>query len=169
MGSDELSKRVEAAVVGIMADSRKAESKRGKSAAAVGEAVLSAVEKEGGVEDLRAVTMVGGVQYERVLAVEAAVSDFGLQWLPWRGEVQGAAEAPAPLYGALVPEAYYAYDVERGDAGDLERVAGGKAVRRSGVLARLGLLCGLRSLALTLCSQIVTKVKKCSTYVSKHV
>ena len=118
---------------------------------------------------MRAVTMVGGVQYERVLAVEAAVSDFGLQWLPWRGEVQGAAEAPAPLYGALVPEAYYAYDVERGDAGDLERVAGGKAVRRSGVLARLGLLCGLRSLALTLCSQIVTKVKKCLTYVSKHV
>ena len=135
MGSDELSKRVEAAVVGIMADSRKAESKRGKSAAAVGEAVLSAVEKEGGVEELRAVTMVGGVQYERVLTVEAAVSEFGLQWLPWRGEVQEAAEAPAPLYGALVPEVFYAYDVERGDAGDLERVAGDEAVRRSVVLA----------------------------------
>ena len=116
--------------------------------------------------------MVGGVQYERVLAVEAAVSDFGLQWLPWRGEVQGAAEAPAPLCDALVPEAFYAYDVERGDAGDLERVAGDEAVKRSGVLARLGLLCGPRSLSLSglqvgelcssavvlaLCSQMATK------------
>ena len=150
MGPDELSKRVEAAVVGIMADSKKAESKRGKSAATVGDAVLSAVEKEGGVEELRAVTMVGGVQYERILTVEAAVLEFGLRWLPWQGEVQEDAEAPAPSYGALVPEAFYAaYEVEQGGAGGLGQGDVDESVRRSGVLARLGLLCGLRSLAMS--------------------
>jgi hypothetical protein len=47
MGPDDLNQKVEAAVVGILADSKRAEAKRGKSAAVVGEAVLSAVEKAG--------------------------------------------------------------------------------------------------------------------------
>ena len=94
MGPDELSKRVEAAVVGIMADSKKAESERGRSAAAVGGAVLSAVRKEGGVEELCAVTMVGGVQCEK--------SSEGREWTSGRPSYPG--DSTQTNFTTLCPE-----------------------------------------------------------------
>ena len=91
MGRQELDQKVEAAVVGVLADSKRTGASKGRSAGGEGEAVLSAVGKDGGVEELCAVQMVNGQEIERVAAVETAVVEFGLVWLPWRS---GRAAAP---------------------------------------------------------------------------
>ena len=52
MGRQDLNQRVEAAVVGVLADSKRTGAQKGRNAGGDGEAVLSAVGKEGGVEEL---------------------------------------------------------------------------------------------------------------------
>ena len=137
MGRQDLNQRVEAAVVGVLADSKRTGAQKGRNAGGEGEAVLSAVGKEGGVEELCAVQMVNGREVERVAAVEAAVMEFGLMWLPWR-----SGRVAAPRYRDAVPLRLYSAHDEEQEATGLDA---DEAVIKCGVLAQLGLLCGLRS------------------------
>ena len=106
MGRQELADNVESVLVGVMADSKAQSAKRGKHANSVGEEVqLVAVERTEGIEQISAVTTLNGVEYEKVMGVEAAVVLYKQRWLPW--QTQGGAAEPTtvgPAYDAEVPQ-----------------------------------------------------------------
>ena len=133
MSRQDMEQNIDAAVVGVMADSKKQEAERGRRAGSVSGAVqLAAVGRGGGIERICAVTMRGGMVHEEVMAVEAAVAQLELRWVPWLTQ-GGAAMMPAaaPPYHARVPrELVDAYGAEREGQGD--RAFGFAATGRRG-------------------------------------
>ena len=137
MGREELGINVEAVIVGVMADGRTQTAKRGHRAGSVGAGVqLVAVVSNEGIEQISAITWLDGAPDESIMAVEAAVVQYKMEWVPWRVQGQEAAQLPAAAlpYEAEVPQRLYgAHDVEQGDRADA-------AARQCDILAKLGLL-----------------------------
>ena len=137
MGREELGINVEAVIVGVMADGRTQTAKRGHRAGSVGAGVqLVAVVSNDGIEQISAITWLDGAPDEDIMAVEAAVVQYKMEWVPWRAQEQEDAQLPAAAlpYEAEVPQRLYgAHDVEQGDRADA-------AARQCDILAKLGLL-----------------------------
>ena len=110
MSEAELKEKVHSAVIGVLADSRETKSLKGKRVADASgrhDVVLSAVEKEGGFSELCAATTQGAIQYMREVAVETAVSDYGVQWTPWAEEGEAPVRPPAPEHEDLMIKELY--------------------------------------------------------------